>query len=211
MRTKKHIHHTCATALTALAFIASATAQSFEVGTNAVNAGIGLGGSRYSYVVSGNDHYSVSPTLSLSYERGVTELGPGVLGIGGFFARKSVHYEDVNSYAYSNTTYNYDQRWSNMVIGLRGAWHYNEWHGSDRFDIYAGLMLGYNVGSYKNKSTKTVNGVTTAYDYSYSGSSSFVTWSTYLGMRYFFTEKVGAYLELGYGMTAANLGLALKF
>lgn len=190
----------------------SANAQSFDVGTNAINAGIGLGGSRYSYISSYNNHYTVSPTLSASYERGVSELGPGILGIGGFFARKSVKYEDANPASYSGAwAYNYEQHWSNTVIGLRGSWHYNEWHGSDRFDLYGGIMLGYNIGSYKDKSTRTRNGVTEPWDSGVNYKLSFVTWSSYLGARYLFTDNVGAYLELGYGITYLNLGATFKF
>ncbi len=212
MRTSLSLTHLFAASIAALCTLTPAQAQSFDVGTNAVNLGIGLGGTRYSYINSYNDRYTISPTLCGSFERGVTELGPGVLGIGGFLARKSVKYEYMSPASWSGGyAYNYDQRWSNTVIGLRGSWHYNEWHGSDRFDLYGGVMLGYNIGSYKDKSTRTRNGVTEAYNENYSYSTSFVTWSTYLGGRYFFSDNVGAYLELGYGMTYLNLGATLKF
>jgi hypothetical protein len=198
-------------ALAAALMAPAAAAQSFDVGTNAINLGIGLGGYRYSYVASGASGYSVSPTLAFSYERGVAPLGPGVLGVGAFLANKSVRYEATQNYPWANTTYNYDQRWSNTIIGLRGSWHYNEWHGMDELDVYGGLMLGYNIGSYRNRSTRTINGVTSDYDYGYSGSISFATFSTYLGARYYFTEKIGAYLEFGYGIAYLNLGLAARF
>ncbi len=178
--------------------------QAFNVGSNGVNLGIGLGGYRYGYLTGLSNNYSVSPTLALSYERGVTEVGPGVLGIGGFFARKSVNYRHVsNGYYY---TYNYDQRWSNTIIGLRGSWHLNDWHGSDRFDVYGGIMIGYNIGSYRDKSTRTYNGTTEPYTDNYWYNLSFVTYSTYIGGRYLFTDRVGAYLELGYGVAYLNLG-----
>lgn len=37
------------------------------------------------------------------------------------------------------------------------------------------------------------------------------TYSLLVGGRYRFTEHIGAFLELGYGVTIINLGLNLKF
>lgn len=55
----------------------------FDVGTSAVNLGIGLG-SRYSYALGGfGGSSSVLPAVSVSFERGIIPLGPGVLGVGG--------------------------------------------------------------------------------------------------------------------------------
>jgi hypothetical protein len=184
-------------------------AQSFDKGTTAINLGIGLGGYRYGYLNNYNSNYNVSPTINASVEHGVGYLGDGVIGIGGFFGQKSVSYKYTSQIG--SSTYNYDRKWTNTVVGLRGSFHYNEWHGNDKLDLYAGLMLGYNIGGYKDKSTRTVNGVTTTYDETFQNNYSFVTYSTYVGGRYFFSEKVGAYLELGWGVSAINLGATLKF
>src|SRR5690606_34703958 len=77
---------------------------------------------------------------------------------------------------------------------------------SDQFDLYGGLMLGYNIGAYKDKSTRTGNGITEDYSDDYRYRLSYVTWSTYVGGRYLFTERLGAYLEVGYGVSYLNLG-----
>lgn len=188
---------------------ADVLAQSFDKGTTAINLGIGLGGTRYSYLSAYNTGYSVSPTLNASFEHGVGYLGDGVVGIGGFFGRRTVRYQDVSQSG--SVGYAYDRRWTNTVIGARGSFHYNEWHGNDKLDLYAGLMLGYNIGGYKDRSTTTVNGVTTSYEENSRNNYSFVTYSTYIGGRYFFTEMIGAYLELGWGVSAINLGGTLKF
>jgi len=37
-----------------------------------------------------------------------------------------------------------------------------------------------------------------------------LTWSGFLGARYQFKEKIGAFAELGYGVSFLNLGLRLK-
>lgn len=187
---------------------AVASAQSFDVGSNAFNVGIGLGGYRYSYY-TGTGTYRSSPTLGFSYERGVTEIGPGVLGIGGLIAFKTVKHEYSYSYWWGDS-YQIDELWTNTTIGVRGSWHWNEWHGNDKLDLYAGVMLGYNIGSYKNNSTITEDGVTRPYNnYRSSVSSSFATYGAYAGCRYLFTEKFGVYGELGYGIAYLNAGVTL--
>ncbi len=50
------------------------------------------------------------------------------------------------------------------MLGARGTYHWNDWHGNDRLDLYAGVFAGYNIGTYRNKSTRTVNGVTTSHE-----------------------------------------------
>ncbi len=37
-----------------------------------------------------------------------------------------------------------------------------------------------------------------------------VDWSIFLGTRYYFTEKIGAFAELGYGFYNLNLGVTFK-
>lgn len=185
-------------------------AQAFDKGITAINLGIGLGGARYSYISSYNSDYKTSPTIIASIEHGVATVdGIGAIGVGGLFANKSVRYKST-SQSFS-TTYEYDRKWSNTVVGLRGTLHLNELLESDQFDVYGGVMLGYNIGSYKDKSTKTYNGVTTDFSDDYHYKLSFVTWSTFIGGRYLFTDHLGAYLEVGYGASYLNLGLTAKF
>lgn len=79
-----------------------------------------------------------------------------------------------------------------MFAGLRGAVHYQF---VENLDTYAGLMIGgdYNSG--------------------YWGStSSLLQVSAYLGSRYYFTEKFGAFLEFGLGMISyGSIGVSMRF
>lgn len=187
-----------------------AKAQAFAQGTTAINLGVGVGGARYGYLNAYNSDYRTSPALIASFEHGVANVdGIGAIGVGGLFANKSVSYK--HSSQVGSWRYEYDRKWSNTVIGLRGTLHFNEIIESDQFDLYGGLMLGYNIGGYKDKSTRTRNGVTTDYSDNYHYNLSFVTWSTFVGGRYLFTDHIGAYLELGYGVSYLNLGLTAKF
>jgi len=195
--------------LTAAAFAAAlftgnqANAQSFDVGSNGINLGLGLGG-RYSYI-TGTGNYSVSPAFVFAYDRGVAQIGPGVLAIGGLIAWQTVKYDyNYTSFGYS---YNYDRRWTNLLFGARGTYHWNDWHGNDKLDIYAGVFAGYNIGTYTGKSTRTYNGVTTTWDDGYTSSSSYARGGAFVGARYLFTSKFGVYGELGYGVAYLNAGL----
>jgi len=45
----------------------------------------------------------------------------------------------------------------------------------------------------------------------YSASAGGVAYSWFIGGRYYFSDKFAGMLELGYGITYLNLGIALKF
>jgi len=173
---------------------AASHAQSFQVGTNVVSAGLGLGGSY------GLGAYSATPGISLQYERGMWDVpGPGVVSLGGYLGTKGFHDDGFAAFGYS-----YQQRWRYTIIGVRSAYHYN---GLDvePLDLYGGAMLSYNILSYRY----TDNDPLSTYHGGNYGSSAAV--SLYIGARYFFTPKVAAFAELGYGVSYLTLGGAVKF
>jgi len=111
---------------------AVAMSQEFNVGTNVINAGIGLGGYYGGYTTS-----TQSPVISVSFERGVWDVpGPGVVSLGGYFGRKTFKYN--NSFV--------DYSWSYNVIGVRGAYHYNGFE-IENLDLYGGVMASYRIYS----------------------------------------------------------------
>lgn len=180
---------------TATLLASKAKAQFFEKGTNVISAGVGLGGSFGSY-----SYGSQTPALSLQYERGVWDIGgPGVISLGG--------YAGVKSYKYSGSSgpYSYSEKWNYTVIGVRSAYHYNG-ISNEKVDLYGGLMLSYNILSYKFKDN---GGSSSIYRGGSYGSN--VGFSAYAGARYLFTENLGAFAELGYGVSYLTLGLAYKF
>ncbi|HRD53938.1 MAG TPA: hypothetical protein PKY96_14965 [Flavobacteriales bacterium] len=195
-----------------LAFLSSnqLSAQAFSEGTNAINVGIGIGGFGYNYISRGSaGKYIVSPTFSFAYDRGVKKLGPDVLGIGGLVGFKTVKYEYTNSNSFQ--TIKYDRRWSNIMLGARATYHLNWWHGVDELDLYGGVLLGFNIGTYTSNTTRTINGVTSDYDDGYSSASSFPIYGAFAGVRYLFTDHFGVYAEAGYTVTALNAGLTFTF
>jgi len=86
-----------------------------------------------------------------------------------------------------------------MGFGVRASWHVN--FGIRNLDAYAGLTLGWMIWTLDYKSSGN-----RAYDlggFYYAGN---------VGIRYFFIDNVGVYLEIGYSpVSIASAGLALKF
>ncbi len=78
-----------------------------------------------------------------------------------------------------------------ILINAGANYHF---YTEDKFDAYAGLFLGYNK-----------------FDYSGFGSPSSTYFGARLGGRYYFSDSVGAFAELGYGLANLNVGVAFKF
>ena len=200
MKTNLFSRNAIATALV-LAPIIPAAAQSFTEGNNVLGVGVGIGGN-YGVGFSGSG-VSQTPAIALHFDHGMGDLGPGVWGLGGFVGYKTYKYESDNLYFSGNyrTTY----RWTYLVVGARGTWHYNEWHNNDKLDTYGGLMLAYRAATFKDE-TNYPQG-TLAYS---AGTYSGISFTGLVGVRYYFTDAVGAYLEAGYGVSLLQLGLAVK-
>ena len=175
--------------------IISVKAQTYKVGSNVVSAGVGLGSS-----ITGFGYGSQSPALSLQYERGVWEAGPGVVSLGGYIGYKSY------KYSYSDGSGSYTEKLKYTIFGVRGAWHYTGLN-IDNLDVYGGVMLSYDHAGFSSN-------VSTAYGSSSSSGGSFnssVGFTAFVGSRYFFAGNLGGFAELGYGVSYFTIGLAYKF
>ena len=152
----------------------------FHKGTTAINAGVGLG-SYYSGL-------SIPP-LSVSLDYGVADNlingNNGSISVGGFlgYTATKKFYGDAGA--------------SIAVLGARGAFHYQF---APKLDTYAGLTLSYDIVSASSSSDYVVASV----------ANSGINWTLFLGGRYFFTEKIGGFAELGYGFYNLNLGVTFK-
>jgi hypothetical protein len=176
----------------------SASAQ-FDEGDNVLGVGVGLLGG-YGIGFSGSS-VSQSPAITLHYDHGMGDLGPGTWGLGGFLGYKTVTYDE----RYLNY-YNYDWKYTFFVVGARGTWHYNEWHGNDKLDTYGIVMLAYKSISWKDRTDYGPYGNLASYSYSGSG----IDVGLGVGARYWFSEKFGGFAEIGYGIATLQLGLAAK-
>ncbi|HRE52896.1 MAG TPA: hypothetical protein PK339_15855 [Flavitalea sp.] len=162
-----------------------AKAQVFEKGTNMVNVGVGFG-----TALGGLG--TARPAISASYEHGLWDIGgPGVISLGGYIGNTGYKYNGVG----------YRQKWNYTIVGARAAYHYNGFSNAENFDLYGGLMLSYNIVSYSDNAG---SGLNNAY-----GSGLGLT--GFIGGRYLFTDNIGAFAELGYGVSVLNVGVSFKF
>ena len=160
--------------------------SAFTKGDNVVGLGIGLGGNIYSGSGWGYAGISKMPLIFANYEHCIVDNlfdAKSSIGIGAMAGFTSSKWGDV--------------RWTDIIIGARGGFHYTF---VSKLDTYGGLMLGYDIRSVKSTVSSDV----------YKSPNDFA-WSLYVGARYYFTESIGAFAEVGYGVSILNVGVALKF
>lgn len=164
--------------------------QAFKKGTNVIALGIGLGSSL------GYSYGSISPAFSAQYEKGLWEVGPGVISLGGYVGFISQKY----------TAANYKQKWNYTIIGVRSAYHYTGFTSGKlaNLDLYAGVMASYHITSYSYNYYGTGSRASESYP-------SALDANIYVGGRYYFTNNIAAFAEAGYGISYLTLGLAFKF
>ncbi len=177
----------------------------FGKGTNLLSIGLGLGGS-YTYF---GDGYTSTPNFVLTYDNGTFgNVGPGTISLGALVAYKGISYD----YTDFHSGYYYDQKWNYVILGFRSAYHFAipTMH---RFDPYVGVMLAYYDISYRETSSDPEFNVpgNPYYTYYVNNYSSYMAFSLYIGARYFVTNKIGLWLELGYGYSDAAIGVSFKF
>lgn len=152
-------------------------------GTNYLNAGVGLG----SYGLSGTGGLP----LTASFEHGITKnISAGATL--GFIQKK----------------YAFNWKYTYLIFGARGSYHLNEALkvANPNLDIYAGLGLIYRRYSFNytnDESGEPLHGL--------NSSGGEIDFELHAGGRYMFNKSVGAFAELGYGISPLQLGVTLTF
>jgi hypothetical protein len=184
-------------------FALPAEAQSFQKGQTDINIGVGLGNT----FIDGS-YRNYLPPLSISAEIGITNdvsLG-GYFGIAGasstyyYYDNGNPHWNNGNGYYYTDT-----YRWTYYIVGLRAAYHFGRFIQIDKLDCYAGLML---AGDFVHESY-TTDSPYPDHVYTHTGSSGLIA-SIYVGARYRFNNHIGAFAELGYGISVLTVGVNFK-
>lgn len=165
----------------------------FRKGDLVFNLGVGIGNTLY----SGSGFKMTVPPLSLSGDYAVVDNlingNNGSITVGGYLAYTA------NKQEFLTGTQKYGFRYSDLIIGVRGAFHYQFVR---NLDTYAGLMIGYDIASAKQYGTWIGTPV--------NASASAVSFGGYIGARYFFSPKFGVFAELGYGIAYLTLGVTYK-
>ncbi len=171
------------TLVLAFGFSSMAQESMFNVGDKVVNLGIGLGSN------FGLGYKTTIPPLSASFEMGVKDgiLEKGVLGVGGYLGFRSYNYR----------YFGYGWNYTNIILGARGVFHYPF---VEKLDTYTGLLLGFSVVTSTEYGTTGIS----------NPASSGLAYSWFVGGRYYFTDKIAGMLELGYGISYLNIGVAYK-
>jgi hypothetical protein len=89
-----------------------------------------------------------------------------------------------------------DITYRNIGIGARVMYHFNF---ARNLDTYTGLTLGWVIQNASGRAYQPISG------------SSFFLWGGNIGLRYFFTDSIGVYSELGWsGLQFVSAGLTVK-
>ncbi|MCX6267724.1 MAG: hypothetical protein NTW16_10260 [Bacteroidetes bacterium] len=129
------------------------------------------------------------PAIKGSFEKGMWDLGPGVITLGGeaTFSFFSHHYGS-----------GWNESWANFIFGGRAAYHYG-WD-VEGLDTYGGIPLGIGFCAHGWDNHPGSSGYSPLYPYA----------GFFLGASYFFTKVIGIYGEVGYNSTFANIGVVYK-
>ena len=98
----------------------------------------------------------------------------------------------------------YNWSYSYIFIGGRGEYHFDKSElkiQNDNLDLYAGLTLGFNIVTVSEPNIVTGG---------YSAQGSYFLFGLHIGGRYYFSQNIGAFLELGYGVGYITGGVSFK-
>jgi len=159
-----------------------------EEGTITVNVGVGVGRSSFgSYGNYSSSYYGYGTGFGTkaAIERGMWELGPGVLTLGleagGSFSKSGSYKSSI------------------IIVAARSAYHFG-WNVA-KLDTYGGVSLGpgFRSRDYYNGN----NNYATKHD-------AVITPGIFVGGSYFFSPKIGVNVEAGYDITLIQGGLVFK-
>jgi hypothetical protein len=163
----------------ALSQVSYAQDKVFAKGDKVISASLGFINTAY----TGSRWENTFPPISLTGEYGIIDGlidGKASIGVGAKLGLAGIKYTD-------NASHNY----SLLVLGARGAFHYQF---IDKLDTYAGFFLGYDIVSGQG---------------SHAVSQFDLDW--YIGARYYFTNNFAAMAEIGNKISLLSLGIAYKF
>lgn len=126
------------------------------------------------------------PPIPISFEYILKDNlfnGKGAIGCGGF-----IGYSASKSFM---ATY------SRLILGARGYVHYAF---IEKFDTYAGVLLGYKSNKTKYRES--------SFDHNTTDGNPIL--NVFAGCRYFFSNKIAGIAELGGGVSILSLGVAIK-
>lgn len=186
----------------------SAKAQAFEVGKSYVSVGYGVGNFVQSvfksYETYDNYSFKMMGPLFGKYEYAINDqIG---FGVAFSYVSANVSYTDKSVTVTTSPLVYYQESidWSSYSILMRFNWHFNSM--GDRLDPYIGFGVGYRGASWSYTDNDP------SYDNNVSISNVFpLGMEVTAGMRFMFTDFLGAYAEVGLAKAVAQFGVVTKF
>lgn len=131
----------------------------------------------------------VGPAFKGYFEKGMWDLGPGVVTLGGEFTTSFF------GHRYGN---DWHENWVNLIFGARAAFHYG-WD-VEGLDTYAGIPAGIGFCFHSEDDFPGSSGFTPVYPY----------FGFFMGASWFFNKQIGITGEVGYSSTNASIGVIYK-
>lgn len=174
----------------------------YQKSDNLIGLGLGVGGA---YNIDASDYET--PLFNVSYERGMWSAGwdqvQGVVSLGALVGRKrsGLTQNILNGSLITKKRY--------TVIGLRSAFHVQNYFGHElrKWDLYGGIMLG----AYFTKTNITNNIPPPFTREPVEKTDLNMSFSGFVGARYFFNEHWAVCGETGFGYTNFLIGAGYRF
>jgi len=163
---------------------------SMALSLHAQNGGFAKGDKQLNIGVGVNSGYDSGIPFGASFEVGITDA----ISVGGNFDYLSSDFGNAFG----------DFQFTALYFGARGSYRFNELFviEKEKIDVYAGATVGYRSFSWDDDFDDSLGD-----DY-----DSALFLGIYAGARYYFTDSIGAFLEVGdIGSTNARLGVTFKF
>jgi len=141
------------------------------------------------------------PAYQVAVERGMWEVGPGVITIGGETGGTFFNYRGTDSRYGPGTTYTY--HYVELVVAARAAYHYG-WNVVG-LDTYGGIAAGprFVLFSYDLPDSYTGDVINEPPTVGFGG-------GPFVGASWYFTELIGVNAELGFNITYAQIGMVFR-
>lgn len=171
--------------------------RSFELKNSLLNFGVGFGWATNFY-----GDYSQLPSFTINYEKGLLYFKKaGYWGIGFLGGYHQAYLNYPNS--------NYEAQWQNAFATIRTTFH-PVFLMSQHLDCYFALLGGVRYEFFKD--TQYDSDPTLFVDNPHKKYGGLKTlFGGYFGMRYYPGERLGFFVEGGYGLSFVNMGITWKF
>ncbi|GAF04353.1 outer membrane beta-barrel protein [Saccharicrinis fermentans] len=149
-----------------------------------------------------NTYTSQSPAITLHYEYGLSDkIGVGYIGVGGLLSIAGGEY--TNTFLNPNPSVDFSQ----TLIGPRAVYHFDmvELTNNDQWsniDVYSGAFVGLKFESIKYTDPNTEKNI--------KDRKTKLANDLFAGIRYGFNQNIGAFAEIGFGVSYFSVGASWR-